>query len=329
MKYVNVKLLTMMTSVIFMMTAGPAAFGQATTETHAADAFPLGLQQPNTPFQFQSVNTVVGPPSGATLDIRISLVYAYYSPTGTFPPTSLPVNLGAPEPHPTVLIGQRTCSEALPDTAIGDMMWILTHSTDAAFTTTTPVQAEHMDIGVLSSTLWFDSINPSGGPVQTNPLAAPNDGFGSGQPATTGFASTAFLFPALAAGEFYYWQKIDINGNPIPGVDSTAQAGSYFYVECAFIDGSGLDAQGNQNSSPQDDVWGGLALNANTFQGNDGAENENIVVASFFIAAPVGGVSIPISSTSLLVAGAEANALWILPILGLAGTIIAIRKLEA
>jgi hypothetical protein len=35
-----------------------------------------------------------------------------------------------------------------------------------------------------------------------------------------------------------------------------------------------------------------------------------------------------ISSVSLLAAGAQTNALWLLPILGLAGTIIAIRKLE-
>ena len=189
------------------------------------------------------------------------------------------MNIGAPEPDPTVLAGQRTCTDVTPDTSIGDMMWVLTHSTDAAFTTTTTVQAEHMDIGGLGSTLWFDSINPSGGPVLTNPAAVPGDGFGSGQPATTGFASTAFLVPALAAGEFYYWQKIDVNGNAIGGADSTAQAGSYFYVMCAYIDGSGLDAQGNMNSSPQDDDWGGLAINANTQQVNNGAENQNIVVA--------------------------------------------------
>ena len=91
MKTVNVKLLTVMTSMILMIGIAPAAFGQATTETHAYDAFPLLVQPPNTPFQFQSVNTIVGPPSGATVDIRISSVYVYFSATGTFPPALFPV----------------------------------------------------------------------------------------------------------------------------------------------------------------------------------------------------------------------------------------------
>jgi len=335
MKYVNVKLLTMMTSVIFMMTAGPAAFGQATTETHASDAFPLGAQLPNTPFQFQSVNTVTVV-SGASVDIRTSGVFVYFSQTGTFPPTNIPVNLGAPEPDPTVFVGQKTCIEAVPDTDIGDMMWVLTHSTDNLFTTTTPVTAEHTDIGVLPSILWFDSIFPAGGPVVLNP-GIPNqlgpvggDGFGSGQPATLGFSGTATLSPALDNNnEFYYWQKININGDPIPGGDSTGMGGSYFYVMCAYLDGSG-GVPPNDNTSPQDDDWGGLVINANDFSDNSaGAENENIVVAQFFVRGVVGGALMTAGSTSLLVAGAQSNALWILAILGLAGTIIAIRKLEA
>jgi len=337
MKTINVKLLTVMTSMILMMGIAPAAFGQATTETHAYDIFPLGPQPPNTPFQFQSVNTLVGPPSGVTIDIRTPAIYVYFSPTGTFPPLSIPLNLGAPEPDATVLAGQKTCSEALPDTAIGDMMWILFHSNDAAFTTTTQVQAEHKDIGFTSSTLWYDSIFPVGGPVLLNP-GIPNqvgpvngDGFGSGQPAIAGFDNAnAFIVPALAnPDEFYYWQKIDINGNPIAGSDSTAVQGTYVGVMCAYLDGSGQDEDGNPNSSPQDDDWGGLVVNANTGVANKGAENQNNVITQFFILAVVGGASMPISATSLLVAGAEANALWILPILGLAGMIIAIRKLQA
>lgn len=315
MKTFNVKLLTVMTSMILMMGIAPAAFGQATTETHAYDAFPLLVQPPNTPFQFQSVNTVLVP-SGATVDIRISSVYVYFSATGTFPPALFPVNLGAPEPDPTVLAGQRTCTEAVPDTAGGDMMWVLYHS-NAANTVFTQVEAEHMDLGVVSSTLWFDSIFPAGPPAALNPAAVAGDGFGSGSPATTGFASTAFLSPALAAGEFYYWQKIDNSGNLIAGSDTTSMQGSYFTVLCAY-----LDADSN-------DDWGGFVINANTQAQNAGAENENVVQTSFFILAPVGGASMPISATSLLVAGAEVNALWILPILGLAGIIIAIRKLEA
>jgi len=326
MKTINVKLLTVMTSMILMMGIAPAAFGQATTETHAYDAFPLLIQLPNTPFQFQSVHTLVGPPSGITIDIRTALVYVYFSPSSTFPPAAIPLNLGAPEPDPTVLAGQLTCSDAKPDTFIGDMMWVLTHSTDAAFTTTTPIQAEHMDLGVGSSTIWFDSVFPAGGPVLLNP-GIPNqvgpvggDGFGSGQPATAGFDNAnAFIVPALAnANEFYYWQKIDNNGDPIAGADSTATQGTYFTTMCAYLDAN------------SDNDWGGFVFDANPpGDPNTGAENENIVTASFFILAPVGGASMPISTTSLLVAGAEANALWILPILGLAGIIIAIRKLEA
>jgi len=316
MKTINVKLLTVMTSMILMMGIAPAAFGQATTETHAYDAFPLLVQPPNTPFQFQSVNTVVGAPSGATVDIRIPSVYVYFSTTGTFPPALFPVNLGAPEPDATVLAGQRTCTEAVPDTVGGDMMWILYHS-NAANTVFTQVQAEHVDLGVLSSTLWFDSISPAGAPALLNPAAAGGDGFGSGSPATTGFASTAFLSPVLLAGEFYYWQKIDNAGMLIAGADTTATQGTYFTIMCGY-----LDADSN-------DDWGGFVVNANNQASNPGAENENIVQTSFFIIAPVGGASMPISAASLLVAGAEANALWILPILGLAAVIIAIRKLEA
>jgi len=51
---------------------------------------------------------------------------------------------------------------------------------------------------------------------------------------------------------------------------------------------------------------------------------------TFIVIEPdVGGELMPRSTTSLLVAGAQINALWILPILGLVGTIIAIRKLES
>ena len=58
-------------------------------------------------------------------------------------------------------------------------------------------------------------------------------------------------------------------------------------------------------------------------------ENDGVVAESYQLAEIVGGMLMEISSVSLLVSGAQTNALWLLPILGLAGTIIAIRKLEA
>jgi len=57
-------------------------------------------------------------------------------------------------------------------------------------------------------------------------------------------------------------------------------------------------------------------------------ENDGVVAESYQLIELVGGAFMEISSVSLLASGAQTNALWLLPILGLAGTIIAIRKLE-
>jgi len=65
---------------------------------------------------------------------------------------------------------------------------------------------------------------------------------------------------------------------------------------------------------------------------NDGfcvGDNDGIVAESYQVLDVVGGAFMEVSTVSLLVTGAHSNALWILPILGLAGVIIAIRKLEA
>ena len=62
---------------------------------------------------------------------------------------------------------------------------------------------------------------------------------------------------------------------------------------------------------------------------SDSVDNPGVSSESYQLQDIVGGFFLDVSSSSLLVAGAQANALWILPILGLAGTLIAIRKLEA
>lgn len=305
MKYVNVKLLTMMTSVIFMMTAGPAAFGQATTEVHAPDLFPASSDEaPNKIYQWasKSVANFANDPSD-NLDIISEFVFVYFSPSGAFT-----VNAG----------NYPACITTLPANP-GDMLWVLYHSTDAAKTTITAVTAEHTDVGLNSpSVIFFDSLVASSVPgiLPNNPNAVAGDGFSSGDPATTRSAANggdtgANLSPLLAnANEFYYWQKIDAGDNKIAGAGNTGSPGEYTFAMCAFIDFFDISANGVKGDFTSDDL-------------------QNNVFASFTIQPQVGGVSIPISTTSLLVAGAEANALWILPILGLAGTIIAIRKLEA
>ena len=141
MKYVNVKLLTLMTSVIFMMTAGPAAFGQATNEPHAADLFPGTQMEPkNDVYQWASKSSASNTGDGSEfLDIISQFVFVYFSPSGAFS-----VNAG----------NYPACIATLP-TSPGDMLWVLYHSTDAAKTTVTPVTASHIDVGVNSPSVIF------------------------------------------------------------------------------------------------------------------------------------------------------------------------------
>lgn len=286
MKTNNVRLLTAMTSILLVM-AVPAAFGQSTPSTHAADVFPTGTQEPLTLFQFAAVNNALPTPAPAgLLDIFAPAIYVYYSPTGSFSTPALP----------------GTCAAVTP-TGAGDMMWRLYHSSGV------PVTAEHTDIGINTpSVLFFDSIDPTTVPgvlpKNTITPAVAGDGFGSGGASTTAAGAGTAISPAIGAG-FYYWQKISAAGLPIAGPGTTGQQGAYTFVMCGFIDS-------NDNDTFESSV--------------DGA---NIVSATIFIDTDVGGESLPISSTALLVSGAQTNALWILPILGLAGTIIAIRKLEA
>ena len=318
MKNVNIKLLTLMTSVIFMMSAGPAAFGQATPATHAGDVFLEGGSPgaPNTPAQVQSVNTPSGIlVIGQTPDIVLTKVWMGFSTAGVFP-TQVPFAVNAPEPDATVPILTKTCSTVGPDSSVGEIMWVLFHSSGVAVT------AKHLNIATIGfnpSTLWFDSTGTVSPPATLNPLAAAGDGFGSGGTATVGItAPGSIILPVQGAGS-YWWGKVAadgitvIDGAPGAGADTTGLGGTYTVGICAYIDGN------------NDGDWGGFSQGGT----NPATEQANNIYGTFDILITIGGEKIPISNTSLLVAGSEANAFWILPILGLAGTIIAIRKLEA
>lgn len=156
------------------------------------------------------------------------------------------------------------------------------------------VEASHDQISAQTSSIFFDSNAVAG------------QGFGSGSPANpsiVGGASWHFFNPGVDTAE---WVEINTAGVPTGNFDTTTQSGDYVLVVCGFVD---VDSDG---------VWDGL-----------GVEPRSVEARSFLIFSVVGGEMMPLSTTSLLVAGASANALWILPILGLAGTIITIRKLEA
>jgi len=189
-----------------------------------------------------------------------------------------------------------TCQAFAPPA--GDRLWELQ---DTA--TGIAIAASHDEISTAGSTIFFDQTAALG------ISGAAGDGFGNGAVAANLDSAGAVTFynqnanPALNN-----WVEFNAAGNPVAGpvFDSTAQPGQYIFVVCGWVDVNG------------DGVWGGA-----------GSEPISIEQRGFLINAIVGGEMMPISTTSLLLAGASVNAFWILPILGLAGTIIAIRKLEA
>jgi len=310
MKNNNVKLLTMMTSIIFMMTAGPAAFGQATPETHNADIIPTGTNPAGTLWQWAGTNNVnppctVGQTGSCLFDIIMTQIFIMYAPPGV---------LFANVDVSTV----ETCAAAVPSLP-GQIKYVLYHNSAGVLTIVT---GKHIDVGFNTpGTIFFDSIDvndvPLIAPKNTVDPAGLGDGFGGGSPATAqaGLQPGGTLTPALAGGDFYVWHRTMADGKtPIPAIDdtaATAAAGALFAVSCAFLD---------NDSTAGENIPG-------TFQAQtDGSNN---IEASVFIESTVGGVPMLIGGTSLLVAGVQSNALWILSILGLAGTIIAIRKLQA
>ncbi len=88
--------------------------------------------------------------------------------------------------------------------------------------------------------------------------------------------------------------------NTLDPVSSTS-----YVVSCGCVDANG----------------DGLCTNA--------ADNPGVVAESYQVREIIGGGSLEISAVPLIVAGAEANALWLLPLVGIAGAVIAIRKLQA
>lgn len=188
-----------------------------------------------------------------------------------------------------------TCQNFNPPA--GDRMWVL-RNTDNQL----PIAASHDAISVAGSQIYFDQN------VGTGPSGAVGDGFGNGAVAANpDVVGTASLYNLNADPTKNNWVEINSAGNVIAGnFDNTAQPGQYIFVVCGWVDTDANDGQ-----------WAGPGLEVISIE------------ARGFLIDQVGGEMMPLSATSLLVAGASANALWILPILGLVGTVIAIRKLEA
>jgi len=183
----------------------------------------------------------------------------------------------------------------------GDRLWELRDTV-----TGTAIAASHDEISTAGSTVFYDqtaAIGVSG---------AAGDGFGNGAVAANLDSTGAVTFYNENANPLLNnWVELNAAGNPVAGpvFDSTAQSGQYIFVVCGWVDVNG------------DGMFGGV--------GGAGAEPISVEQRGFLVNFIVGGETMPISTTSLLLAGASVNAFWILPILGLAGTIIAIRKLEA
>jgi len=94
-----------------------------------------------------------------------------------------------------------------------------------------------------------------------------------------------------------------------------------------------LDVYLGPASSPTPVIWDGS--NVGTYPGGTAVypgsiPSDDLFFATYFLGGPVGGTSIPIDSVSLIVAGAETNAMWFIPAIILvgAGAGIAIVKLR-
>ena len=316
MKHTNVKLLTMMTSIVFMMTAGPAAFGQATSDTHNADLFFTSTDiADGVLIQWAGTNNV-NPPvlvGSGLFDIIVQHIFIMYAPPN--------VGFGNVDTS-----NELTCAATTPSLA-GQIKYVLYHDDGLGngIASLTAVTSAFIDVGVNNlATVFYDSVDPTIPPAilptNTATPAVAGDGFGSGSPATAeaGLQAGTIITPGLAnAGEFYVWHKTAADGiTPIVAVDdsaATAAIGDIFAVACGFLDANSV-----------------AGVNPNPINGDNTFDASNNIEASFSLKETVvGGMVLGIKTVPLLVAGASSNALWILPILGLAGMIIAIRKLEA
>jgi len=286
-------------SFAIMMTSSTSAYAQSTVGLHAVDPVPGGGFTGDL-FQLQSVGAAdnnsctidpTPPCTPDTAQIVITMTFVYLDTTGNFGPPPNPEPDAASNLNPVAI-----CTNVVPGsqflTSINDRMWVYRDNDSL-------VGSIHPLLTAGGSTILYESTANAG------------EGFGSGFPSSPDLTqgSQNALFFDLDNGQAGFYE-IDSSGNILAGqFDSTAQAGNYFLVACGYV-----DANGNGD-------WGGFNV--------PGAESRSVEFIEFIIQQTVGGEMMPISTTSLLVAGAGANALWILPILGLAGTIIAIRKLQA
>ena len=194
---------------------------------------------------------------------------------------------------PSLPTGANSCENYAPEA--GDRLWELRNTA-----TGNHIEASHDAIFLAGSSIFFDSTTLIGG-------GNPGDGFGNGNvPANLNTVGTATFYMQNAIPALNDWVELNAALNPTGSNDGTSQPGQYILVVCGWVDVNG------------DGTWDGV-----------NAEPVSIEQRGFLVTAIVGGETMSISTTSLLLAGASVNAFWILPILGLAGTIIAIRKLEA
>ena len=190
---------------------------------------------------------------------------------------------------PSLPFGLNSCDTYTVEA--GDRLWEIQNTA-----TGNHIEASHDQIS-----------QPAGSIILFDNNAVAGNGFGNGAlPATISTVGAATFYGANANPALNNWVELNAAGNPTGNFDMTSQPGQYVLVVCGWVD---LDGNG---------LFGGV-----------GVEPISKEERGFLIRAIVGGETMPISTTSLLVAGASVNAFWILPILGLAGTIIAIRKLEA
>jgi len=187
------------------------------------------------------------------------------------------------------------CTALTPE--VGDKMYVLVTGADPG--PYTIVKAEHLDVEDFKSSIYADR----------NELSVPavvGGGFGTGGEADE-FASVNAGFTNLIGG-VAKWKEKTSGGAIVDVSETTGFPGLWYWVECAWLE------------TDDDRIFDGTAA----------GETPNAIYESFILTSlVVGGESMMINTTQLLVAGAQTNALWILPILGLAGTVIAIRKLEA
>ena len=170
-----------------------------------------------------------------------------------------------------------------------------------------PATSAHLDVGNQQSQIFFDDHRTAG------------NGFGSGSPTNDGvffpFDSLTVSTNGVIDDAATEWVVLDTLGNPkVPEINdfttisSTGASAKYIWIVWSFV-----DENDNGVYEPEE----------------PNEELSALVSRDFEITCPVGGDYLLIDSSAFMVAGSQTSSLWVLSILGLAGTIIAIKKLEA